>query len=165
MLEANRLEALKGLNILDSEREKAFDDLAQAVALAMDTKIAMVSLVDQDRQWFKARCGIEAEETARDISFCTHAIEEVEPFFVLNAALDERFKDSPLVLEDPFIRFYAGAQLTLPTGETVGTLCVMDDEPRFRITEREIQLLKAFAGLVVERLIARRAAQVEESAA
>ena len=165
MVEAQRLEALRGLNILDTEPEKGFDDLTRAAALAMDTKIALVSLVDQDRQWFKSACGLDAKETARDISFCTHAIEESEPFFVLNAARDERFRDNPLVLGEPFVRFYAGAQLTLPTGETVGTLCVIDDEPRFRITEREIELMKAFGDLVVERLITRKASLVEDSAA
>ena len=165
MAEAQRLEALKGLSILDTEPEKGFDDLTRAAALAMDTKIALISLVDQDRQWFKSACGLNAQETARDISFCTHAIEEAEPFFVLNAARDDRFRDNPFVLGEPFVRFYAGAQLTLPTGETVGTLCVLDDEPRFRITEREIEFMKAFAGLVVERLITRKASLVEDSAA
>ena len=165
MGEAQRLEALKGLSVLDTKPEKSFDDLARAAALAMDTKIAMVSLVDEDRQWFKARCGLDAEETTRDISFCTHAIEEAEPFFVLNAARDDRFRDSPLVLGEPFVRFYAGAQLTLPTGETLGTLCLMDDEPRFRITEREIELMKAFADLVVERLLSRKSSLLEDSAA
>ncbi|MCP2671079.1 GAF domain-containing protein [Maricaulaceae bacterium EIL42A08] len=165
MGEAQRLEALRSLSVLDTEPEKGFDDLTRAAALAMDTRIALVSLVDAERQWFKASCGLDIKETARDISFCTHAIEEAEPFFVLNAARDERFKDNPLVLGEPFVRFYAGAQLTLPTGETVGTLCVIDDEPRFRITEREIELMKAFADLVVERLITRKASLVEDSAA
>lgn len=83
MGEAQRLEALRSLSVLDTEPEKGFDDLTRAAALAMDTRIALVSLVDAERQWFKASCGLDIKETARDISFCTHAIEEAEPFFVL----------------------------------------------------------------------------------
>lgn len=153
--ESQRLQALRALNVLDSPAEKIFDDLVRAAALALDVKIALVSLVDSERQWFKARCGLDVQETGRDIAFCSHAIEQAEPFIVLNAALDPRFRDNPLVTGEPHIRFYAGAPLITPGGQAVGTLCVIDDEPRFALAERETGLLKAFSALVMERLLAR----------
>jgi GAF domain-containing protein len=153
--ESARLKALADLNILDTTAEKVFDDIVDAAALALDAKIALVSLVDANRQWFKARCGLDASETGRDIAFCSHAIEQSEPFIILNAACDPRFADNPLVTGPPYIRFYAGAPLITPSGHAVGTLCVIDDEPRFGVSAREASLLTAFANLVMERLMAR----------
>lgn len=153
--ESARLKALADLNILDTAAEKMFDDIVDAAALALDAKIALVSLVDANRQWFKARCGLDADETGRDIAFCSHAIEQSEPFIILNAAHDPRFADNPLVTGPPHIRFYAGAPLITPSGHAVGTLCVIDDEPRFGLSAREASLLTAFANLVMERLMMR----------
>ena len=157
--ETHRVQALRALNVLDTPAEKVFDDLVRAAALAMDVKIALVSLLDADRQWFKARCGLDVQETGRQIAFCSHAIEQAEPFIVLNAAQDPRFCDNPLVTGEPHIRFYAGAPLITPGGHALGTLCVIDDEPRFAVGERETALLKAFSALVMERLLARPEAQ------
>ena len=154
-LESARLEALFALKVLDTPAEKIFDDLVEAAALALDAKIALVSLVDADRQWFKARCGLDARETGRDIAFCAYAIEQSEPFVVLNAAQDPRFAANPLVTGAPHIRFYAGAPLVTPGGHAVGTLCVIDDEPRFAVGDKELSVLTAFANLVTERLLAR----------
>lgn len=159
ILENERLHALHSLKVLDTPAERMFDDLVEAAALALDTKIALVSLVDADRQWFKARCGLAVQETGRDIAFCAYAIERAEPFIVLNAAQDERFADNPLVTGHPHIRFYAGAPLITPAGHALGTLCVIDDEPRYSVGEREIKLLESFAGIVTERLLARVASQ------
>jgi len=159
-LERERLRALADLKVLDTPAEKMFDDIVNAAALALDAKIALVSLVDIDRQWFKARCGLDTRETGRDIAFCAYAIEQAEPFIVMNAAQDSRFADNPLVTGPPHIRFYAGTPLVTPSGHAVGTLCVIDDEPRFAVTTREISLMTAFAGLVMERLLARLAEPV-----
>jgi GAF domain-containing protein len=153
--ESERLAALTALRVLDTPAEKIFDDLVEAAALALDAKIALVSLVDADRQWFKARRGLNACETSRDVAFCAYALETPDPFIVPNALNDDRFKDNPLVTGAPFIRFYAGAPLIAPSGHAVGTLCVIDDEPRFGLAERETALLTTFAGMVMERLLKR----------
>jgi GAF domain-containing protein len=153
--ESARLKALAELNILDTAAEKMFDDIVNAAALALDAKIALVSLVDVNRQWFKARCGLDTDQTGRDIAFCSHAIEQSEPFIILNATRDPRFADNPLVTGPPYVRFYAGVPLITPGGHAVGTLCVIDDEPRFGMSARETSLLSAFADLVMERLLAR----------
>lgn len=128
--EAERLRALHGLHILDTPPEAVFDNLAQTAAKLTGVPMALVSLVDADRQWFKARVGIEAQESSRALSFCAHAIQGKELMEVEDAALDSRFSDHPLVAGKPGIRFYAGMPLTLPGGESVGTLCVIDTVPR-----------------------------------
>ena len=126
--EAKRIEKLRGYNILDTLGNK-LDDLAEVASIICETPIALVSLVDSDRQWFKARIGLEAEQTARDVSFCGHAIQDDKLFHIADSHLDERFIGNPLV-SDAKVRFYAGAPLITPTGEKVGTLCVIDHEPR-----------------------------------
>ena len=125
-----RLRALRELLILDTPPEQRFDRIVEFAASEFDVPIALLTLVDRDRQWFKARVGLDACETSREISFCGHAILQPGLFEVLDAALDPRFADNPLVVGAPFIRFYVGAPLRLPAGAAVGTLCLIDTQPR-----------------------------------
>ncbi|MCF5935493.1 GAF domain-containing protein, partial [Xanthomonas perforans] len=122
--ESTRLEVLRGLCLLDSPPDPVFDTVAAMAARSLDAEIALVSLVDEHRQWFKARIGLEARETPRSQAFCAHAIRSDEVMVVPDARLDPRFCDNPLVLGPPFIRFYAGAPLKLRDGHSIGTLCV-----------------------------------------
>ena len=128
--EAHRLSALDELQLLDTPPEERFDRLTRLAARTFNIPIALVSLVDRDRQWFKSRHGLEAPETARDISFCGHAILREESLVIENALNDERFSGNPLVTGAPNIRFYAGAPLHDRYGYRVGTLCVIDNKPR-----------------------------------
>lgn len=129
--EAERLAALRACDILDTRCEAAFDDLTSLAAALTGSPIALISLVDADRQWFKSRQGLEAEQTSRDVSFCAHAILDPTRLLVVgDAACDPRFADNPLVVGDPKIRFYAGAPLVNPDGHALGTLCVIDHVPR-----------------------------------
>ena len=126
-----RLRALRELLILDTPPEERFDRIVGFAASEFDVPIALISLVDRDRQWFKARVGLDACETSREISFCGHAIlQKNELFEVLDAAKDPRFADNPLVTGAPFIRFYIGAPLVMPSGAAIGTLCLIDTKPR-----------------------------------
>ena len=128
--EAARIASLHQLKVLDTDPEPELDDLTNLVAFICGTPMAVVSLVDRDRQWFKSRHGVQQIQTPRDISFCQHAILQRGLFVVPDALLDERFRDSPLVLDGPRIRFYAGAPLMDDDGHALGTLCTMDRVPR-----------------------------------
>lgn len=128
--EAARLHALMQCNLLDTLPEPGFDDLAELAAFALGTPIGLVSLVDRDRQWFKARRGLDAAETSRDVAFCAHAILGDGPFVSEDALADERFADNPLVTAGPKIRFYMGVPIRTPSGQPIGTVCVIDTVPR-----------------------------------
>jgi GAF domain-containing protein len=128
--ESERIAALRHYRILDTEREVAFDDLAQLASTICAAPIALISLVDTSRQWFKAHVGLEARETSRSGSFCAHALHGADVFIVRDALADPRFAANPLVLGEPHIRFYAGAPLTSAQGLNLGTLCVIDRRPR-----------------------------------
>lgn len=128
--EQMRLNTLHALKILDTPPEQRFDRLTRLAKWVFDVPIAVLSLVDKDRQWFKSIQGLDATETPRDISFCGHAILSKDIFVVPDALLDERFADNPLVTRSPNIRFYAGVPLVMPNGEAIGTLCLIDTKPR-----------------------------------
>jgi len=128
--EKKRLEALRQYQILDTPPDKEFDQLADLASLICQTPISLISLVDEKRQWFKSRIGIDLQETNRDIAFCNYTIQDQGLFEVEDAQEDNRFKENPLVLTDPHIRFYAGYPLTDSNGQTLGALCVLDREPR-----------------------------------
>lgn len=145
--ESHRLSALDELALLDTPPEERFDRLTRLAARALNAPIALVSLIDRHRQWFKSRHGLEAPETARDISFCGHAILREETLVIENALNDERFHDNPLVTGDPSIRFYAGAPLHDHHGHRVGTLCIIDRKPR-SFTNEEQTILRDLANLV-----------------
>ena len=150
--EAERIDALRDLLILDTQPEERFDNLTRAASGFFNVPIAVVSLVDSDRQWFKSIQGLDATETSRDVSFCGHAILDPDHVMVVEDAFkDDRFVDNPLVAGAPDIRFYAGAPLILRNGAAVGTLCLIDRKPR-RLGEGELQMLADMAKVVVGEL-------------
>ena len=151
-----RLAALDSYAILDSNAEGALDGLTRAAALLCDTPIALISLVDRDRQWFLSSVGLDAVETSREVSFCGHAILGEGVFEVADALCDPRFADNPLVTGEPNIRFYAGAPLTTADKFRLGTLCVVDREPR-RLTERQRAVLAELSGVAIQLLDQRKA--------
>jgi GAF domain-containing protein len=153
--EPQRLEALRGYRVLDTPEEQAYDDLTLLASHICQTPIAMVSLVDTDRQWFKSRVGIAMTETPRDMAFCAHAIAGTETLVVPDALHDQRFAFNPLVVGDPQIRFYAGTPLRAPSGHALGTLCVIDRVPH-QMTEPQRAALEALSRQVMAQLELRR---------
>jgi anti-sigma regulatory factor (Ser/Thr protein kinase) len=153
--ERDRLQALRSYRILDTEPEKAFDDLALLASQICETPIALITLVDAERQWFKSRVGVSAQETSRDIALCSHAIRQRDVFIVQDALKDERFRDNPLVVSDPNIRFYTGAPLITSEGHALGTLCVLDMKPR-TLSATQLEALQALRRQVVAQLELRR---------
>lgn len=150
--EFRRLETLRSLKLLDTPAEERFDRITHLAKRIFGVPIALVSLVDADRQWFKSRQGLEAIETPREISFCGHAIVGDRIFVVNDAAADERFCDNPLVACDPNIRFYAGYPLNAPDGSKVGTLCIIDRKPR-KLSKEDLHLLRELGRMVEEELV------------
>jgi hypothetical protein len=161
--ETQRLNALLSCRVLDTEPELAFDHIVQLASQICGTPIALVSLVDRSRQWFKARVGLDATETPRDTSFCAHAILSEEPLVVQDTRHDARFAENPLVLGDPHIRFYAGVPLTLEHGLALGSLCVIDRVPR-ELTAAQLNALSLLAKQVVSELDLRRRLAASTSA-
>ena len=151
--ERQRLKTLRDLKLLDTPPEERFDRVTRLAKQVFATEIALVSLVDADRQWFKSRQGLDAEETHRDISFCGHAILDDKIMVVNDASADERFCDNPLVCGNPNIRFYAGYPLEAPDGSRVGTLCVIDNKPR-EISKEQLRLLRELGRMVEEEFLA-----------
>lgn len=149
--ELQRIQALRKLNILDTMPEERFDRYTRIAAALFDMPIALVSLVDSHRQWFKSCYGMEADESPRDSAFCSHAIVGSDVLQVSDALHDPRFADNPMVTGEPRVRFYAGAPLTLSDGSRVGTLCLVDHRPR-QLDAAQAQLLFDLAALVVDEL-------------
>ena len=167
--EALRLEALYNLNILDTKKEECFDRITRLATRVFDVPMALVSLIDNERQWFKSAQGLDVCETSRSVSFCHHAIQQDEIYLVEDATESALFKDNPFVVDGPKIRFYAGFPLTTQSGYKIGTLCIIDDKPRVfskqdksllvdlgRICEAEVhrhgmQFLDAMTGLLNEK--------------
>jgi GAF domain-containing protein len=146
-----RVAALEKYAILDTDPEEAFDDLTLLASFVCKTPIALISLIDEDRQWFKSRVGISVSETSRDIAFCSNAILQQDVFIVPDALADERFRENPLVVSEPHIRFYAGAPLINDDGYALGTLCVIDQKPR-ELAADEKEALKSLSRLVLAQL-------------
>lgn len=153
--ETKRLEALRRYHILDTPAEQSFDDFASIASSICETPIALVTLVDAERQWFKARVGLDAPETPREHAFCAHAILSEDVMVVEDATSDARFAANPLVTGDPLIRFYAGAPLIDSEGHALGTLCAIDRRPRPLDAERR-EALQALARRVVGQIEMRR---------
>ncbi len=154
--ESQRLERLRNYGVLDTPAEEAFDRVVRLAAAILDVPIALISLIDDGRQWFKAKVGLDAPETPRDFAFCAHAILGNDVFVVADAALDPRFKTNPLVVGDPKIRFYAGAPLTTHDGLNLGTVCAIDRKPR-TLTEEEKVLLRDLGAIVIDQMELRAA--------
>lgn len=161
--ERERLERLRSYEVLDTDPELSFDDLVQVASEICEVPIALVSLVDEDRQWFKARVGLDASETPRDLAFCAHAILGDQVFEVPDTQHDERFQTNPLVTSDPHIRFYAGAPLQVSDDLRLGTLCVIDRKPR-KLSQAQLEALEALARQTVAQLDLRRLLAVERRA-
>ncbi len=155
--ELNRLAALRALGLLDSAPEQAFDSIVQLACRLLDVPTALISLVDSDRQWFKAACGIGAAQTSRSVSFCAHAIHQPDVFVVPDATFDPRFHDNPLVVGEPHIRFYAGVPLELPSGYRIGTLCALSPVPREDLDEEGKSRLRLLGALALDAIELRTA--------
>lgn len=159
--EAQRLETLHALRILDSAPEERFDRLTRMAKRMFGVPISLVSIVDSDRQWFKSRQGLDATETPRAVSFCGHAILGDEVFTVDDASRDDRFHDNPLVTGSPNVRFYAGCPLRVANGHKMGTLCLIDDKPR-SLDEEDRLLLEDLAKMAEQEIVALQMATLDE---
>jgi signal transduction histidine kinase len=150
--ELERINSLRSYLVLDSESDKEIDCLTELASEICETPISLVSLVDSDRQWFKSKVGLQASETSRDIAFCAHAIVQSEEMFIIeDATKDERFFDNPLVVNAPLVIFYAGVVLKSDTNYPLGTLCVIDNQPR-KLNDKQIRALKTIARQIMNLL-------------
>lgn len=159
--EPQRLNALRSLNLLDSEVEERFDRITRLAKRLFDVPIAVVSLVDAERQWFKSSYGVSIRETPREHSFCAHAILEQDVLVISDATQDVRFHDNPLVTGTPNVRFYAGCPLKAGQDAIVGTLCLMDTKPR-TMDDHDQALLRDLARLVEQELVATQLASMDD---
>ncbi len=159
--ETTRIDTLRALNILDTSPDERFDRLTRLAKRLFGVPIALVSLVDADRQWFKSCVGLAATETSREVSFCGHAILEDDIFLVPDALMDPRFSDNPLVVDDPNIRFYAGCPLRVANGSKLGTLCIIDRDPR-DFDDHDRELLRDLARMAEQELMAVQLATMDE---
>jgi GAF domain-containing protein len=153
--EPDRLEALRRYQLLDTDPEQAFDDITALASQICGVPIALMTLVDERRQWFKSRKGFSATETPREISFCTHTIMDTKPLVVKDAQQDERFRDNPIVTDEPGVRFYAGAPLITSDGHALGTICVADTQPR-ELSHSQVSALETLARQAVSQMELRR---------
>lgn len=158
--ERSRIRALHRYEVLDTPQEETFDRITRVASVVAGVPISLVSLIDEERQWFKSRVGLDASETPRDISFCGHAILGNEPLIVPDASKDPRFSDNPLVIDGPVIRLYAGMPLTVAGGARLGTLCVIDTAPR-QLSEAQVSALRDLAAITVHELELRRVAMTD----
>ncbi len=159
--EKTRLDTLRALNILDSAPQERFDRVARLARRLFGVPIALVSLIDADRQWFLSAFGIEVKESSRDISFCGHAILGDEIFTIPDTALDPRFNDNPMVTDSPNIRFYAGCPIKVSNGSKLGTICVIDQSPR-NFSDDDKELLQDLARMVEQEVGAIQLATLDE---
>lgn len=159
--EAERLHALRALQILDSSHEERFDRVTRLARRLFGVPISLVSLIDEDRQWFKSAQGLEVSETSREVSFCGHAINQAGLFIVPNVLNDERFFDNPLVTDAPNIRFYAGYVLKVRQGINIGTLCLIDSKPR-EMDEEDQQLLQDLGEMIEQEIKSIQLATLDE---
>ncbi|BBP58971.1 sensor domain-containing diguanylate cyclase [Pseudomonas sp. St316] len=159
--EAARLKNLHSLKLLDTAPEERFDRLTRLARRLFDVPIALVSLVDANRQWFKSSAGLDASETTREISFCGHAILQDQILEICDAEQDERFHDNPMVTDKPGIRFYAGHPLGLGDGSMLGTLCLLDTKPR-KLNDEERELLRDLARMAEQEMVAVQMASMDE---
>ncbi len=157
-----RLALLRELNLLDTKAEDRFDAITRYAAQRFQVPIALMSLVDEHRQWLKSSVGLDIKETPRDISFCGHALHQDKIFVVADASQDPRFSDNPVVTGEPHIRFYAGAPLILAEGQpAVGTLCLIDTEPRL-LSEDDLSLLSALRTILIQEMLMKTGAELKQ---
>lgn len=156
--EVKRLKILWQYDVLDTVPEEVFDDLTELASHICEAPVALISLVDENRQWFKSKVGTSVQETSRDISFCAHALLDDDMLVISDATKDPRFSDNPMVTGPQKIRFYAGAPLITPDGHALGTLCVLDKEPR-KLRSEQLKALRVLAHHVVSQLELRRHAR------
>tara|TARA_R110002167_G_scaffold1917_3_gene9648 strand:- start:109561 stop:110523 length:963 start_codon:yes stop_codon:yes gene_type:complete len=159
--EAERLHALRTLQILDTSHEERFDRVTRMAKRMFGVSTSLVTLIDEDRQWFKSKQGLDITETPRNVSFCGHAINQNGLFIISNASEDERFFDNPFVIDDPKVRFYAGYPLKIREGVNIGTLCLIDQEPRVMDAEDQ-QLLKDLGAMVEQEIKSIQLATLDE---
>ncbi|MEN9388697.1 MAG: hypothetical protein RLZZ255_1673, partial [Cyanobacteriota bacterium] len=162
--DAARLQELRSYGVLDSPDEPAFDDIGALVRDIAGTPIGIISLVDENRQWFKSCIGLDAKETPRNISFCGHTILQRTPLIINDALDDPRFCDNPLVIQEPHIRFYAGFPLISSNGLALGSLCAVDQQPR-QLHDAQIEALERLARLAVRQMELKRQSRLLVQAA
>jgi GAF domain-containing protein len=154
--ETERVKVLRGYGVLDTPNEPEFDAIALKAKIALRVPIMLISLLDENRQWFKAQIGLNVTETPRGISFCTHALFGSAMLVIPDATRDDRFADNPLVTHAPYVRFYAGAALKAPSGARLGTLCAIDTRSRSGLSDAQIGLMTRLAAETIDAMERRR---------